>query len=228
MLAPRVTTIEATTRAIVAYGRRSGRIPGISPGRRRPSDGRRAARGGLGTPPRSSFGARLRSRVPQYGHSVMYGDTSEPQLLQTTKRSGPLAMSPRHSTPPGATPGRIRTSLRRRRLDDLAHDLGVVPVRLVHDPLPVGAVPSLQEVHDALELGLRTEVLGVLAQPVDQAAVQLARRHRAPLGQLDELPVEPEAGGHPLVLVEHLVGEAGEPLAGLEVLGELLDHRLDE
>jgi hypothetical protein len=23
---------------------------------------------------------------------VMYGDTSEPQLLQTTKRSGPLAM----------------------------------------------------------------------------------------------------------------------------------------
>jgi hypothetical protein len=30
--------------------------------------------------------------VPQYGHSVMYGDTSEPQLLQTTKRSGPLAM----------------------------------------------------------------------------------------------------------------------------------------
>ncbi len=33
--------------------------------------------------------------MPQYGHSVMYGDTSEPQLLQTTNRSGPLAMDRR-------------------------------------------------------------------------------------------------------------------------------------
>src|SRR3954454_14836981 len=95
--AARVKSIAATTRVIVAYGRRerSARIPGISPGRSRPSDGvggRRRALGALGTPPFSSFGARLRSRVPQYGHSVMYGLTSEPQLLQTTKRSGPLAM----------------------------------------------------------------------------------------------------------------------------------------
>ena len=37
---------------------------------------------------RSIFGARLRSRVPQYGHSVMYGLTSAWQFLQTTKRSG--------------------------------------------------------------------------------------------------------------------------------------------
>jgi hypothetical protein len=36
----------------------------------------------------SSFGARLRSRLPQYGHSVMYGLTSDPQDLHTTKRSG--------------------------------------------------------------------------------------------------------------------------------------------
>src|SRR5688500_18278446 len=65
-------------------------MPGISPERSGPSRGRGffCAFG----PPRSSFGGRLRSRVPQYGHSVMYGDTSEPQLLQTTKRSGPLAM----------------------------------------------------------------------------------------------------------------------------------------
>jgi hypothetical protein len=33
--------------------------------------------------------------VPQYGHSVMYGDTSEPHFLQTTNRSGPLAMDVR-------------------------------------------------------------------------------------------------------------------------------------
>ena len=72
-------------------------MPGISPGRRRPSVGRRrrAAFGSFGTPPRSSFGARLRSRVPQYGHSVMYGETSDPHFLQTTNRSGPLAMDQR-------------------------------------------------------------------------------------------------------------------------------------
>ena len=84
--------------AIVAYGRRSGLMPGISPRRSGASRGR-ARRGGFGVPPRSSFGARLRSRVPQYGHSVMYGDTSEPQLLQTTKRSGPLAIGDRFYAP---------------------------------------------------------------------------------------------------------------------------------
>ena len=72
------------------------RIPGISPGRSGARRGRgrlrRAERGAFGMPPFSSFGARLRSRVPQYGHSVMYGDTSARQFLQTTKRSGPLDM----------------------------------------------------------------------------------------------------------------------------------------
>ena len=42
------------------------------------------------SPRRSSFGARLRSRVPQYGHSVTYGLTSEPHFLQTTLSSGEL------------------------------------------------------------------------------------------------------------------------------------------
>ena len=63
-------------------------------GRDPPRGARRAGLDG-GASGRSIFGARLRSRVPQYGHSVMYGDTSEPQLLQTTKRSGPLAMDQR-------------------------------------------------------------------------------------------------------------------------------------
>ena len=78
--------VSATSR-IVAHGRalgsRSMRMPGISFGRRRLRRGaegapsfflpsrRRGVRGGFGTPPsRSIFGARLRSRVPQYGHSV--------------------------------------------------------------------------------------------------------------------------------------------------------------
>jgi len=42
------------------------------------------------SPWRSSFGARRRSRAPQYGHSVTYGLTSDPQLLQTTLSSGVL------------------------------------------------------------------------------------------------------------------------------------------
>ena len=39
--------------------------------------------------------------MPQYGHSVMYGDTSAPQFLQTTKRSGPLDMDDRFYAPRG-------------------------------------------------------------------------------------------------------------------------------
>jgi hypothetical protein len=68
-------------------------MPGISPRFSGPSEGvggLRALRGfSLGFPPLSSFGALLRSRLPQYGHSVMYGLTSDPQLLQMTNRSGP-------------------------------------------------------------------------------------------------------------------------------------------
>src|SRR5690349_5440876 len=114
----------------------------------------------------------------------MYGDTSEPQLLQTTKRSGPLAMSPTHSTRragaarrlvgPGRGPaargsaGRAprRRGLRRRGVDDLAHDLGVVAVRLEHHALPVRPAAALDQVDHALELRLGPEVLRVLAQAV--------------------------------------------------------------
>src|SRR5688572_32158019 len=104
-------------------------MPGISPGLRRPSVGRRrrGALGSFGTPPRSSFGARLRSRVPQYGHSVMYGDTSEPHFLQTTNRSGPLATRPI-----------LRAAC---CLHDLSHDLAVVVVGLIDHSLPLRAVP---------------------------------------------------------------------------------------
>src|SRR5215468_3214779 len=87
-----VTSIAPRRRTIVPYGRESAAIPGISPRRSRGSDvrTRRGAFGGFGVPPRSIFGARLRTRCPQYGHSVTYGETSEAQFLQTTKRSGSL------------------------------------------------------------------------------------------------------------------------------------------
>src|SRR5215211_996082 len=80
--------MQARISANVAYGRASGAIPAISSARRRGSFVRRRRFGGAAPPPRSIFGARLRTRCPQYGHSVTYGLTSDPQFLQTTKRSG--------------------------------------------------------------------------------------------------------------------------------------------
>ena len=57
------------------------------------------------SPRRSSFGARLRSRAPQYGHSVTYGLTSEPQFLQMTLSSVSLMViedNPPAPEPPAA------------------------------------------------------------------------------------------------------------------------------
>src|SRR5436190_23022855 len=74
--------------AIVAQGRTSGAIPSISSGRSRGRRDRRRRGRRLPGAPLSSLGALLRTRCPQYGHSVTYGLTSDPQFLQTTKRSG--------------------------------------------------------------------------------------------------------------------------------------------
>src|SRR3954467_11404059 len=126
-----VTRTEARTRKIAGWARRSVRTPGMSPGRNRLSFGRSRRSEAFGTPPFSSFGARLRRRVPQYGHSVMYGDPSELHFLQTTKSSGPL------DTPPSLR----RQLLRDGRFRDLAHDLVEVVVGLEDHRLPMGAVP---------------------------------------------------------------------------------------
>src|SRR5215217_2050751 len=100
---------DIATRTIVAHGLpvSSPRMPGISPLRRRSRRGlparavgfARRAFGRLDAPApreplrcglagaasgRAIFGARLRSRVPQYGHSVTYGLTSAWQFLHTT------------------------------------------------------------------------------------------------------------------------------------------------
>src|SRR3954469_7959397 len=213
-----VTRTEARTRKIVAYGRRSARTPGISPGRSRLSFGRSRRREPFGTPPFSSFGARLRRRVPQYGHSVMYGDTSELHFLQTTKSSGPL------DTPPSLR----RQLLRYGRFCDLVHDLVEIVVRLVDDRLPVSAVALLQDVVDPGKLRLGSELLRVRAQTVEGAAGEVARRHAVVAREIDHLAVEPVARRHPAVLVEHLERVVAELLAGLEVLGQLLGHRLDQ
>ena len=86
------TAIDRPMSTNVATGRVSGAMPSISAGRSRESLGIRRLRSfGRGSAPgssRSSLGARLRTRWPQYGHSVTYGLTSDPQFLHTTKRSG--------------------------------------------------------------------------------------------------------------------------------------------
>src|SRR5260221_13088169 len=112
-------------------------MPGISPRRIRGSERVLRRRGSFGSAPRSSFGARLRTRCPQYGHSVTYGLTSDPQFLQTTKRSG--CDTPKRGYPAGiGGPG--RPTLHRRLLDDapLPHTesvLGIVDTLLSDAPL---------------------------------------------------------------------------------------------
>src|SRR5436190_5660067 len=141
----------------VAHGRvtPSAVRPGISPGRRRPSRGWRAVavrarrprvrrRGSRGVPAlRSIFGARLRTRCPQYGHSVTYGLTSDPQFLQTTNRSGCDTQIRGY---PRGNRGRKGPELERRLLDDLGHDLAEVVVRLVDDQLASATVATVEDV----------------------------------------------------------------------------------
>ena len=73
-------------------------------GRRRRRFGRCAS---STSPRRSSFGARLRSRAPQYGHSVTYGLTSEPQFLQMTLSSVSLMGSFEDTRPAAGSPWSI-------------------------------------------------------------------------------------------------------------------------
>src|SRR3954468_1014035 len=181
--------------------------------RRRPR-----GRGSEIVPSRSIFGARLRSRVPQYGHSVMYGDTSEPQFLQTTNRSGPVATDPilcgRHLCPRG--------------FDDLGHDLAEVVVGLVDDDLALRPTAALEEILDAREISLRADLLGVLAYAVELATGEVARPDLVAGRQVDELAGQAVPRGQPLVLVEDLPGQVGQVRGGAEALGELVDHRLDQ
>src|SRR3954451_19619325 len=116
-------------------------MPGISPERRRPSRGAEDPRPPAlrGTAPLSSFGARFRSRCPQYGHSVMYGLTSARQFLQTTNRSGVPA---------------IKLSLRARRsgaarIYEVAQELLEVAVGVVDDALARRARAALDDVQDS-------------------------------------------------------------------------------
>src|SRR5947207_10527989 len=109
-------------------------MPGISSRRSRDSDGGRRRRRGRasGSASGSSFGARLRTRWPQYGHSVTYMLTSEPQFLQTTNSSASL-------TGPRIPPARDRPAVLRGGLVDyFGQHLAQVVVRLVDDDLTGG------------------------------------------------------------------------------------------
>src|ERR671911_406173 len=121
----------------------------------------------------------------------MYGDTSEPQLLQTTKRSGPLAMSSSIVCAAARRARRIFVSaLRRGRLDDLAHELVEVAIGLVDDELARRAGPALEDVVDSLEVAGRSEVLGVVAQPLEQPGRERLGRDAGRVRQVDQLSVE--------------------------------------
>src|SRR3954453_15615666 len=176
------------------------RIPGISLRRMRGSARWRRTRWRFGSSsPRSIFGARLRTRCPQYGHSVTYGLTSDPQFLQTTKRSGCDTQIRGYPRGPCGPPGSERGFL-----DDLRHDLLEVVVGLVDDHLAGASVAVVEDVLDALELGLRAQILGVIARAAQHPPGQLPGWHAARLRQVDQLALETVAGGDELVLVHHL------------------------
>src|SRR4051795_8426928 len=169
----------------VATGRLSGAMPWISSARRLESRGRRRlARGSASSPPRSSFGARLRTRWPQYGHSVTYGLTSDPQFLQTTKRSG--WDTDLQSTRLEVLIPRYVHGLRDGGREDLAHDLAEIVVRLEDDDLAGGAVAAVEELLEALEVVDRAQVLRMRPQAVHQAAGEGSRVHAVHLRQVDE------------------------------------------
>ena len=102
----------AASRSSAAAARSASRPRRSAALRRRRS--RASSRTRTSSPTRSSFGARLRSRVPQYGHSVTYGLTSEPQLLQTTDSSVIAHSSENMPTAPVAQGCVCSRDLRRR------------------------------------------------------------------------------------------------------------------
>src|SRR3954447_3502021 len=202
------------------------RIPGISLRRMRGSARWRRTRWRFGSSsPRSIFGARLRTRCPQYGHSVTYGLTSDPQFLQTTNRSGCDTQIRGY---PRGIGGRGGFGLESRLLDDLCHHFAEIVVGLVDDQLASAAVAAVEDVLDAVEVVGRAQLLGVRADPLQDPLRQLLGRHPCRLRQVDQLALEAVASSDELVLVEHLVWEARQLLPSVEVIPELLHERLDE
>ena len=129
---------------------------------------------------------------------------------------------------PAARPEARPAVYGRGRSDDLRHHLAEVVIGLIDHDLPGRAVATIKQVRDRPQLAGGAEVLAVLTHPIEDAPRQRPRRHPVRARQVDDLPLQAVAGGQPLVLVEHLPRVLRQPLAGVEVLGQLAHHRLHE
>ena len=151
--------------------------------------------------------------LPAVRDSVTYGLTSEPQFLQTTKRSGWLTFSRRVRERAAGVqvrqPSRRRSRQRPRGSRDWPRRRrsGAAPrCRARADRRRPPAPPRTRD------------------PPRDRARRSTRRRAsslvwtRSRLGQVDQLALEAVAGREPLVLVEHLVRVMRQLTAGLEVL----------
>src|SRR5947209_14776673 len=155
----------------------------------------------------------------------MYGLTSAPQLLQMTKRSGfPVLIGLAIVIPRGypartarmavaagpICPGAYATGaansgrLRRGGGHDLGHQLVQIVIGLKHDHLAGGAVAPVDQVLDALEVGVGPQVLAVLSNPVKQPPDQGTALDAFGAGQIHQLALQPVPRGEPFVLIEHL------------------------
>src|SRR5436190_2183737 len=166
----------------------------------------------------------------------MYGLTSEPQFLHATLRSTSATPQkiarPRGRARPLGFPAPLGlcagAALAGRRLDNSADQRAEIAARPPFVELALGAGSVLDQVGDALELALAPHFARVWMQPLDEPASQLASGDARAFRQVDQLALEAVARRQPLVLLQQLVRERAELVAGLVVLGELLGHRLDQ
>src|SRR5688572_9954599 len=148
------------------------------------------------------------------------------------RRTGPAATRSLSEYPArAARPALLAGGLRRLGhgcVEYLPHHLAQVVVRLVHDDLARGAIATVEDLLEAVEIALGAKLLGVRPQPLHEPARQLGDRHPLLVRQVDEVGAQAVPGRQPLVLVEHLVRVAGQLLAAVEVLAQLLHHGLHE
>src|SRR5687768_8068828 len=157
---------------------------------RRSFRSRRPSRTLISSPSRSRRGARFLSRVPQYGHSVTYGLTSEPQLRQMTLSSGPAILAFEDKAWSGD--------------HETANDVLEVPRPLPGGELVAGPGALPEDLPDGFQVVGAAELHRVARKLLEQALGELGRRHVVACVEVDELALHAADRSPDLVVVEEL------------------------
>src|SRR5258707_9391117 len=134
----------------------------------------------------------------------------------------------------------VRGELNLKSQDSGLHAFGSFADELVHHVVEVAGLPERGEltvsagafVQDAVGIGdllaAAQLVQHVIQEPLDQLADEVARRELLPLAEVDELAVEAEADGTPLVLFDQLGGVYTKRHVVAPQLPELGDEGLQD